>query len=265
MNPAPPTAPPPDDARLQLAVLGMTCAACVGRVERVLTRSPGVLDARVNLATEQATIDYDAHLTDPDALAAAIRDAGYEVPPRDPEAPAGGDARARLEAIDAANDVEAKQDRRDLAVAAALTVPLLVVAMSHGAIPGTAGALGRWLQLALATPVLFGPGRRFFRLAWAALRHRSADMNVLVALGAFTAWAWSAAVTIVSPASMHGHAPVYFEASAAIVTFMLLGKLLERRARRHLGDAVRALVAMLPPTATRCWRGFLRVLASHCP
>ncbi len=250
MNPAPPITPA-SDARVQLAVLGMTCAACVGRVERVLSRSPGVLDARVNLATEQATVDYDAHVTDPDALAAAIRDAGYEVPPRDPEAPAGGDARARLEAIDAANDLDATHDRRDLAVAAALTVPLLVVAMSHGAIPGTAGSLGRWLQLALSTPVVFGPGRRFFRLAWAALRHRSADMNVLVALGAVTAWAWSAAVTVASPASMHGHAPVYFEASAAIVTFMLLGRLLERRARRHLGDAVRALVAMLPPTATR--------------
>ncbi len=251
MNPVPSTHAPPNDARVQLAVLGMTCAACVGRVERVLSRSPGVLDARVNLATEQATVDYDAQVTDPEALAAAIRDAGYQVPPRDPEAPVGGDARARLEAIDAANDLEARHDRRDLAVAAALTVPLLALAMSHGAIPGTAGSLGRWIQLALATPVVFGPGRRFFRLAWASLRHRSADMNVLVALGAVTAWAWSAAVTVVSPASMHGHAPVYFEASAAIVTFMLLGRLLERRARRHLGDAVRALVAMLPPTATR--------------
>ncbi len=246
--------PPDDPTRVQLAVLGMTCAACVGRIERVLGRAPGVLDARVNLATQHATIDYDPAATAPEALAEAIRGAGYEVP----DVPAAGeappDAASRLARIDAAEESDARRDRRDLIVAAALAVPLLVVGMSHGAIPGTAGAAGRYLQLALATAVVFGPGRRFLRLAVAALRHRSADMNVLVALGALTAWGWSAAVTFVPrllPHGEHGHVPVYFEAAGAIVAFMLLGKALERRARRRLGDAVRGLVALQPPSATR--------------
>ncbi len=245
---------PADPTRVQFAVLGMTCAACVGRIERVLGRAPGVLDARVNLASQHATIDYDPTATAPEALAEAIRGAGYEVP----DVPAAGEAppdgATRLARIDAAEEADARRDRRDLIVAAALAVPLLVVGMSHGAIPGTAGAAGRYLQLALATAVVFGPGRRFLRLAVAALRHRSADMNVLVALGALTAWGWSAAVTFVPrllPHGEHGHVPVYFEAAGAIVAFMLLGKALERRARRRLGDAVRGLVALQPPSATR--------------
>jgi Cu+-exporting ATPase len=244
--------------RVQLPVVGMTCAACVGRIERVLARSPGVLDARVNLATQYATVDYDAATTGPAAIAEAIRDAGYEVPSvaRADEAPP--DAAARLAVTDEADAREARSLRRDLAVAVALTAPLLVVAMAHGAIPGTAGAAGRYLQLALATPVLLGPGRRFFALAVGALRHRTTDMNVLIALGALSSWAWSTAVTLAPsllPHGRHGHVPVYFEASAAIVTFLLLGKLLEQRARRRLTDAVRGLVAMLPPTATRLRAG----------
>ncbi|MBK6529823.1 MAG: heavy metal translocating P-type ATPase [Deltaproteobacteria bacterium] len=249
-----PLSPPNDPTRVQLAVLGMTCAACVGRIERVLGRAPGVLDARVNLATQHATIDYDPAATAPEALAEAIRGAGYEVP----DVPAAGEAppdgATRLARIDAAEEADARRDRRDLVVAAALAVPLLVVGMSHGAIPGTAGAAGRYLQLALATAVVFGPGRRFLRLAAAALRHRSADMNVLIALGALTAWGWSAAVTLAPqllPHGEHGHVPVYFEAAGAIIAFMLLGKALERRARRRLGDAVRGLVALQPPSATR--------------
>ncbi|MDP3216989.1 MAG: heavy metal translocating P-type ATPase, partial [Deltaproteobacteria bacterium] len=259
MNPAP-TAPrdaaPGVDpgARVQMPVRGMTCAACVGRIERVLAKHPGVIDARVDLVTQSATIDYDGQATDPGALAGVIRDAGYEVPPEDPTLDAPPDAAARLAATDAADELEARGFRRDLTIAAALTVPLLVVAMSHGAIPGTGGAAGRYLQMALATPVVFGPGRRFLALAAAALRHRSTDMNVLIALGALASWSWSTVVTLVPsvlPHGQHGHVPVYFEAAAAIVTFLLLGKLLEHRARRRLTDAVRGLVALLPPTATR--------------
>lgn len=251
MNATPTVSATDDPARVQLAVLGMTCAACVGRVERVLAKSPGVVEARVNLVTQEATIDYDAGATDPSALAEAIRGAGYEVPPRAPDAPATSDAAARLKAIDAAHEAEARGDRRDLATAAALTVPLLLVAMSHGAIAALSGAGARWGQLALATGVVFGPGRRFLRLAGSALRHRSADMNVLIALGSLSAWSWSTATTLAG----RSHAPVYFEAAGAIVTFLLLGRALERRARRRLGDAVRGLVATLPPTATRLRAG----------
>ncbi|MDP3220898.1 MAG: heavy metal translocating P-type ATPase [Deltaproteobacteria bacterium] len=253
-SPATSASPPDDPTRVQFAVLGMTCAACVGRIERVLHRSAGVLDARVNLATQHATIDYDPGRTEPETLAEAIRGAGYEVPSVPHAGQPPPDGASRLALIDAAEEAEARTDRRDLAIAAVFTVPLLVLGMSHGAIPGTSGDVGRWLQLGLATPVVFGPGRRFLKLALAALRHRSADMNVLIALGALTAWAWSAAVTFVPrllPHGEHGHVPVYFEAAGAIVSFMLLGKTLERRARRRMGDAVRGLVALQPHTATR--------------
>ncbi len=245
-------------ARVLLPVRGMTCAACVGRIERVLAKTTGVIDVRVNLVTQSATIDFDDQRTDPEALSEAIRDAGYEVPPSPSPGVEPDDAATRLAATDAADEREAHGYRRDLAIAAALTIPLLIVAMGHGVIPGTAGDAGRYFQLALATPVVFGPGRRFFGLAAAALRHRTTDMNVLIALGAFTSWSWSAVVTFaptVLPHGHHGHVPVYFEAAAAIISFLLLGKLLEHRARRRLTDAVRGLVALLPPTATRLRAG----------
>jgi Cu+-exporting ATPase len=126
--------------------------------------------------------------------------------------------------------------------------------MAHGAIPGTDGAVGRWLQLALATPVVFGPGLRFLRLAARALRHRTADMSTLVSIGTLAAWGYSTVAVVapgVFPHGAHAAPHLYFEAAAAIITFVLLGKLLETRARRRLSDAVRGLVALVPMTARR--------------
>ena len=219
----------------------MTCAACVGRVERALAATPGVAAARVNLATESAAVDFDAAKTDAATLAATVRDTGFDVPEETVDA--ASDAHARLEAVDAANAAETRRDVRDLAIAGALTLPLLGIAMSHR---------HGWdaMQFALATPVVFGSGRRFFVHAAAALRQRTSDMNVLIALGALAAWGWSTFTMLRDP---HGH--VYFEAAASIVTFMLLGKGLEHRARRGLGDAVRALVAMQPATVRRVHDG----------
>jgi Cu+-exporting ATPase len=178
-------------------------------------------------------------------IAAAITKAGYE-PVRDEKAE------------HEAEDDEQRSLRRDLVIAAALTVPLLVVAMSHGLMAWTETPFGRWLQLALATPVLFGPGRRFFRLAWTSARHRSADMNTLIAIGTSAAWAYST-VALVAPGlfphAAHGRVPhLYFEAAGAVVSFVLLGKLLETRARKRLADAVRGLVSLQPKTA-RLLRG----------
>ncbi|WP_437683497.1 heavy metal translocating P-type ATPase [Sorangium sp. So ce131] len=302
-------APDAPRARADLPVLGMTCAACVRRVERALRAAPGVQEATVNLVTQRATVTYDAEATAPAALARAIVEAGYEVPDApEPEPPAGAaeaappapgaaaappadltaappagpapappaaptaappagrpeaspsprsrpTASQRAAAMAEAELKEQRALRRDVALAAVLTAPLLVVGMSHGAIPALAGPAGRWLQLALATVVVLGPGRRFFRLAWGALRHRAADMNTLVSLGTGAAWLYSAAAVVTPglfPHAEHGHAPaVYFEAAAAIVTFVLLGKLLETRARRRLADAVRGLVALQPKAARR--------------
>ncbi|KYF86899.1 ATPase, partial [Sorangium cellulosum] len=281
-------------ARTDLPVQGMTCAACVRRVEKALRATPGVAEATVNLVTQRATIAYDARTTTPAALAHAIVEAGYEVPEVPdasalggaPAAPAdagvtaaSGDTAAsadagvtaasagappprphpaaseRAAAMDAAEQRERRALRRDVAIAALFTAPLLAVAMSHGALPALEGAFGRWLSLALATVVVLGPGRRFFRLAFGALRHRAADMNTLVSLGAGAAWLYSTAAVVAPglfPHAEHGHLPpVYFEAAAAIVTFVLIGRLLETRARKRLADAVRGLVALQPKTARR--------------
>lgn len=237
---------PPRVDEVVLSVRGMTCASCVGRVEKALRAVPGVKEATVNLASERATVRAEG--VSPASLIRAVEDAGYEASVQDASRASRTDELAEAEAR------EDRTNRRDLALAATLTVPLLVIAMSHGAIPGTDGPLARWAQLALATPVIFVAGRRFFTGAWAALRHRTANMSTLVALGSFAAFAYSLvalAFPAVFPHGEHVAPHLYFEAGAAIVTFVLLGKLLESRARRRLSDAVRGLVALTPPIAHR--------------
>ncbi|MDC0710206.1 heavy metal translocating P-type ATPase [Stigmatella sp. ncwal1] len=231
-----------DAQSFELLIHGMTCASCARRVEKALGGVAGVREATVNLATQRASGVYDPRQTLPAALAEAVVHAGYTVPSlapnRQPE-----------------EEDEQRTLTRNLIVSAALTVPLLAVAMSHGTLPGTDGPWGRWLQFALATPVVLGPGRRFFRLAWSALQHRTADMNTLVALGAGSAWGYSTAALVAPglfPHAGHGSTPhLYFEAAAAILCFVLLGKLLETRARRRLMEAVRGLVALQPKRARR--------------
>jgi Cu+-exporting ATPase len=244
----------------ELTITGMTCAACVRRIEKAVRAVPGVDEATVNLVTQRASVRFDPNAAQHTALVAAIEEAGYGVI----EAPAVRSsttgvattkpaAESRADALAEAEVREQRSIRRDFVISAILTVPLLVIGMSHGAIPGTAGPVGHWTQFALATPIVFGPGLRFLRLAWAALRHRSADMNTLVAIGVLAAWGYSTFMLVsssLSPhASRHGATHLYFEAAAAIVSFVLLGKLLETRARKRLSDAVRGLVALVPKTA----------------
>jgi Cu+-exporting ATPase len=166
-----------------------------------------------------------------------------------------GPLEGRAEALERRAADEGRAARRDVATAVALTAPLLVLAMSHGAIAGADGAAGRAAQFVLATAVLLGPGRRFFVLARRALAHGAADMNALVALGAGAAWAYSTAALAAPglfPHAAHGARPhLYFEAAAATPTFVLVGRLLEARARRRLADAVRGLVALRPKVARR--------------
>jgi P-type Cu+ transporter len=246
----------------ELPIQGMTCAACVRRVERALTKVPGVEEAVVNLVTERATVRFDPETASPSILAEAVQAAGYKVPqairlPAVSSLPSGAvaDPKGRQGGLSGEAEEEERQLRRDLRTAVLLTVPLLVLAMSHGLITGSDGEIGRAVQLALATPVVFGPGRRFLKLAAAALRHRAADMNVLVSLGALAAWTYSAVAVVVPsifPHADHGMRPhLYFEAAAAIITFVLFGKFLESRARRRLSDAVRGLVSLIPEAASR--------------
>jgi Cu+-exporting ATPase len=194
---------------------------------------------------------HDRGATALESLARAVEDAGYGVA-RAPREDAAGETRDPQEE---AAEREHLVLRRDLLIAAALTVPLLVLGMSHGRLPGVEEQTGRWIQLVLASHVLLGPGRRFLRLAWSAARHRAADMNTLVSLGTLAAWGYSVVAVVapgVFPHTAGQHVPhVYFEAVGAIITFVLLGKWLETRSRRRLADAVRGLVALVPRVAHR--------------
>jgi Cu+-exporting ATPase len=215
---------------VDIPIEGMTCATCVSRVERALSETPGVERASVNLVTKRASVRFDPERATRDAMARAIEDAGYSV----------GTPQKRDEP-----DHETRDRARDAAIAGVLAVPLLVLGMMH-----VAGAAATWIELALATALLAGPGRTFFVLAVKAARHATADMNTLVSLGAGAAWIYSTANVVF----VRHHVHVYFEAAGAIVAFVLLGRFLEARARSRLGDAVRGLVSMQPATA-RVLRG----------
>src|SRR5688572_7213587 len=213
----------PDDS-VDMPVTGMTCAACANRIERTLNKQPGVKEASVNFATERATVKFDPSVTSSDALVETIRSAGYDAHPETD----GTDADDPLEAAHATEYAEAK---RRFIVAAVLSLPVLVIAMSHGTIeflnfPGV-----NWLQFALTTPVIFYSGRRFFTGAWAAFRHRAADMNTLIAVGTGTAYIYSVIATAFPQwFATGGHAahdamgvPVYYEAASVIIALILLG------------------------------------------
>jgi P-type Cu+ transporter len=240
--------------QLTLPVQGMTCANCVRRVERALGEVDGVHAASVNFATQQATISYAPARTSPRVLADAVIAAGYEVleTTSSDGGPARGDELA--ERLAASELAEQRALKRDFAIACGLTVPSFVLAMSHGSVAAFEQPWSRWAQLALITPVVFGPGRRFLRLAWRALAQRTSDMNTLVSLGVLAAWSYST-VALFAPtifaSGQHGAPHVYFEAAGAIVTFVLLGKVLEARARKRLSDAVRALVSLVPQRVQR--------------
>ena len=238
------------ETTLDLPVLGMTCAACVRRVEKAALAVPGVARAEVNLPLSRARIVLDPAVASAGGAAAAIRAAGYAVPADALDgAPSGA---RRMAAIERAHADETAGLRRDAAVALAATVPLLALAMSHGALVPAANAASVIAQLALGTLVVLGPGMRYLRAGLRAARHRAPDMNTLVALGAGAAWLSSAIAAIGWLAGPRGHAPeLYFEAGAAIVAFVMVGKLLEARARSRLSDAVRGLVSLAPSTARR--------------
>ena len=215
-----------------LAVKGMTCASCVARVEKALARVPGVLQATVNLATERAHVVAVAGIG-ADVLQKAAQAAGYEAESVDLQqgAPSEGAAHAL-------------PDWWPVAVSALLTVPLLapmagLALGAHWTIPG-------WLQLALATPVQFWLGARFFRAGWKAVLALTGNMDLLVALGTSAAYGLSVYQLIAGEGGAHD---LYFETAAALITFILLGKWLEARAKRQTMEAIRALNALRPDRA----------------
>jgi P-type Cu+ transporter len=212
-----------------LQVEGMTCASCVARVEKALLKVPGVLSAAVNLATEKASIQ--ALSTVPvAALKAAVERAGYTAKDLQDTKPQPA---PRLPAW------------RPVAASAALTLPLVLPMVL--ALFGIDWMLNGWLQLALATPVQFWLGARFYRAGWKALLARTGNMDLLVALG--TSAAYGLSLYLLLEHAGHGMTHLYFEASAAIITLVLLGKWLEQRAKRQTVEAIRALNALRPTTA----------------
>ena len=223
----------PGETVIDLPVLGMTCAACVRRVERAAAAVPGVLRAEVNLPLSRARLALGPAAAALPAAIAAIRAAGYDVPADVLDAP----AEKKLAAIARAGRDETTGLRRDAALAIVLAIALMAIAMTTDApLP----------QLALGTLAVFGPGRRYLAGGWRAVRHASPDMNTLIALGAGAAWLASTIAVIRGV-----RAPLYFDAGAAIVAFVMIGKLLEARARAGLADAVRGLVSLAPAQAHR--------------
>ncbi len=233
---ASPAAAPPGE--IDLDIEGMTCAACVGRVEKALARVDGVASASVSLAANRATVAGTGRAAD---LVAAVRRAGFQAHLVD-------DADV-FESDDAESVRRAAADRRIFVIAAVFTLPLVLPMLGHPF--GLALMPPPLLQLLLATPVQLWAGARFYRPAWAALRAGSGNMDLLVALGTTAAYALSVYNTVRG-------GDLYFEASAAVITLVLLGRWLESRARRGTTAAVRALMRLRPDTA-RVERGAIVV------
>ncbi|WP_175694146.1 heavy metal translocating P-type ATPase [Burkholderia ambifaria] len=245
------TATPPAasrDLEFEFDIGGMTCASCAGRVEKALAAVPGVARASVNLATERASV-HGAGALDAAALIAAVTTAGYRASlAAAPDAATGG--AAEVPAGDPAQAPESRKRReaireRNLVIGSAvlsapLIVPMLVAPFGIDAmLPG-------WLQLVLASIVQFGFGARFYRAAWHAVKARTGNMDLLVALGTSAAFGLSLWMLVRDPVDP-GH--LYFEASAVIVTLVRFGKWLEARAKRQTTEAIRALNALRPDRA----------------
>ncbi|HTS27078.1 MAG TPA: heavy metal translocating P-type ATPase [Bryobacteraceae bacterium] len=203
--------------RVDLPVSGMTCAACARAIERKLGKTGGVERANVNLATAIATVEYDPAKAAVSDFIGAIEGLGYGVPQTGTPAPSGDGAY-----------------RRRLIAAVVCAIPVMILGMMHGS---------AWIQLALTLPVVFYSGAPIYQAAWSALVHRSANMNTLIALGTGAALSYSLYETL------RGGHEVYYEAAAAILALVLLGRTLESRARGRASEAIRRLMDLQPPTA----------------
>jgi Cu+-exporting ATPase len=222
--------------RLELQIGGMTCASCAGRIERALGKLPEVSNVSVNLASERARVEL-LEGTDVAAVIAAVEQAGYSAALLSESAKA--DPRAALQ-----------RERWSVILALLLAAPLLLPMFAEWA--GLHWMLPAWAQFALATPVQFVLGARFYRAAWKAVRAGSANMDLLVALGTSAGYGLSLYLW----ATAGHHAPhLYFEASAVVIALVLLGKYLESRAKRQTSAAIRALEALRPERATRLVAG----------
>jgi Cu+-exporting ATPase len=221
----------PEDVSLDLGIEGMTCASCVSRVERALKKVPGVQEATVNLATESARVRFAPGASTEAVLRRAVREAGYGVREHD--------------LMDDAGEVSPWAGFAPVALALALAAPLVLPMLAD--LAGRHWMLPAAWQFALATPVQFGLGARFYRAGWHALKARSGNMDLLVAIGTSAGWGLSVWLWLGAESGSMPH--LYFEASAVVIALVMLGKWLETRAKRQTTAAIRALHALRPALA----------------
>ncbi len=262
------------EERSDLQIGQMHCAACAARVEQRLARQPGVSGASVNFATKIATVRYDPGQTGAESLIRAVEALGYTAAPaatsmpspvhavpdhrgHRPAGPAHADDDAHAHGADP-QEAHTRSLRTRTIAAGVLSLPVVVMAMTHGHVEAFRSPWALWTQWALTTPVLLVCGWGFFQSAWRGARHLSANMDTLVALGTGAAYIFSTASLLwpeffraAAGASHEHHAmvPVYFEAAAVIITLILLGRLLEARATGRTGEAIRRLIGLQPRTA----------------
>jgi Cu+-exporting ATPase len=234
--------------RITVPVRGMSCASCVEKVQTALKNVPGVVKASVNFATEKATVEYITGQATIRDLAKAVHDAGYELL----ETREGADA---VEQERAAREAELKRLRQRFIVGLVLVIPVFLLANLHMIGLTHLLALDRQtnfiIQLLLQTPVQFWVGWQFYRGAWAAARHRTTDMNTLIAVGTSAAYLYSVAATFFPWlfAAKGLAAEVYFDTAGAIIVLILLGRLLEARAKGQTSEAIKKLIGLQPKTA----------------
>ena len=240
----------PSVVETSFGVTGMTCANCSSRVERKLGKAEGVLEASVNLATERATVRYLPDVVSERDLYQTVEKTGYGILQEEK-----GKDRADTERE--AREEELRRLRRDLGIATLFSVPLIVLTMLHMFVPavddwlmGTLGMQGFFiLSFALASVVQFGPGLRFYKPGWKSLRAGSPDMNSLVMIGTSAAYGYSVVATFIPQVLPAGTVNVYYEASAAIITLILVGKYLEAIAKGRTSEAIKKLMGLQAKTA----------------
>ncbi|MBS1718238.1 MAG: copper-translocating P-type ATPase [Armatimonadetes bacterium] len=227
----------PASEETQLDIQGMTCASCVRRVEKALTNTPGVESANVNFATAQATVKHSPHVGAAEFVA-AIEEAGYEA------SPVVHAQHDHAEHMRLDSEADLASARRNLWLAAILTAPLVLISMGWHMRPEWAN----WLLFALATPVTFRCGRRFFLVAGKALKHGTTTMDTLIAMGSGAAWSYSVYSLFAIRGDLQSE-HMYFETGAVIVTLILLGRYLESRAKSRMSDSIRKLMDLAPKVA----------------
>jgi len=234
---------PPREDKLTISIGGMSCAACVKRVEKTLRSLPGVTQVNVNFATEKATVAFDAHQVRREDFRKAIEGLDYEVRGFEDEIPMDREAEARREEI--------HRIKKKFLFSAVVTGIIM-----FGSMPEWFPWVPRFLQdyrvlFMLATPVQFWAGWQFYRGFWAAAKHRTSDMNTLIAVGTTAAYAYSTAIAFF-PEILHAagqHLGIYFDTSAMIIALILLGKYLEAVAKGHTSEAIKRLMGLRPKTA----------------